>query len=815
MCPKHRCIGKNLFLLISLFLFAGNIFAQSDLLKATDLSNVNIDNFSDSQIGELLNKASQSGYSIQDLTQLLSQKGMPASQINKLKERVSDLSAKRGSLSEEGLANNVSGSNRFDSTLGKIPLEKTPADNSIFGSELFSTTSLVFEPNLRIPAPPDYVLGPDDQIVITVYGYSEKRYEPTVNELGEIYIPNVGPVFVNGLTLDQASEKIKARLASTIYSAIKSGQTKVQVTLGKIRSIRVTVIGQAKKPGTYTVSSLTTLYNILYLCGGPTDMGSYRKIEVIRRDGKRTADLYDFLVYGNQKDNILLQEGDVVFIPYYLNRVIISGNIKRQGKYEMLPGETFSNLLNYTGGFTDIAYRGAVTVSRITDSNRIIVDVPASRFTSFQTQGSDDYTVGKLQDEFGNRIYITGAVQRPGPYEYSSGITLKDLINKAGGLKADAFTKRALIYKYLPNKLPAIESVNIDSVLNGTRPYNLQRNDSVIVNSIFEFYDNNFVETEGDLRAPQKIQWRKNLSLNDVIIASGGISESGDSSLITISRRIQNVDVGAEGHSESKIINVDLALPGQGNILLNPNDIIIVRKKPGYITQRTIIVQGEVLQTGKFALANSNTKVDDIISQTGGFKSSADSSTLIIRRISNANLSTRQRRDLLEKVLNLSQDSINRNPDLLKELNKQFDVITVNLKNAISDPGSSDNLILENGDILTIPRSTNLIRVSGEVYFPTLVPYLNGKNLKYYVEQSGNFTPQSRKSSAMVIQPDGRMKSVKHFLFFKSYPKVAPESEILVPRKSDRNKERLTVGEISVVLSSLAIIANLIYTIGK
>ena len=333
----------------------------------------------------------------------------------------------------------------------------------------------------------------------------------------------------------------------------------MQVTLGKIRSIRVTVIGQAKKPGTYTVSSLTTLYNILYLCGGPTPMGSYRDIEIIRGNQvKRTADLYDFLVNGNQTDNILLQEGDVIRIPYYKNRVTLNGNVKREGKFEMRDNETFRNLLTYSGGFTDNAFRGAVTVVRITNTEKKIIDLTADQFDTFKAAGSDKYVVGKLQEEFGNRIVISGSVLRPGQYELVPELTIKSLIEKAGGVTRDAYTKRISIFRYFNNKMPTMLSVDLDSVINQNKNVYLLKDDSVAVHSIFEFNDTSYVSVEGNVRKPGLVAWRENMSLRDLLLTAGGISEFGDSATIEISRRIRNANIDKANHNESRIFNINL-----------------------------------------------------------------------------------------------------------------------------------------------------------------------------------------------------------------------------------------------------------------
>ncbi|HEU5365121.1 MAG TPA: SLBB domain-containing protein [Hanamia sp.] len=779
------------------------------------MSQVKIDDLSDEQLISFYNKAIEAGIKEPQLYQMVAEKGLPDAELTKLKQRIEALTAAKKLLvkDDSNTEKYADEPHAYDTSGRNLPIQKFKNDETIFGSELFTTNSLVFEPNLRIPAPAGYVLGPDDELVVSVYGFSEKKYNLTVNESGEIYIPNVGPIYVNGLSIEEATEKIKSKLAYTIYRAINTGKTKVQVTLGKIRSIRVTVIGQAKKPGTFTVSSLTTLYNMLYLCGGPTSMGSYRDIQIIRGNQlKRTADLYDFLEEGNQKDNIILQEGDVIRIPYYKNRVTITGNVKREGKFEMLDNETFSDLLKYCGGFTDNAYRGRVTVVRITDTEKKIIDLGANQFSSFKTNGSDKYIVGKLQDEFGNRIVITGSVLRPGPYQLTPDLTINSLIEKAGGLTRDAYTKRISVYRYLPNKMPTMFSVDFDSASSSKENIFLHKDDSVAVHSIFEFQDSNYVSVEGNVRKPGIVPWRENISLRDVLLSVGGVSQFGDSATIEISRRIRNAKVDKANHLESRIFNINLADKNDAHqdVLLQPYDLIIVKSLPGYNPQRTVLILGEVKSPGRYGLQKSGDKISDVIERVGGFKASADSSSITIRRPVKSNLTTTEREKLFQRILNISPDSIAFHPRLKDELYKSYDLISVDLAKALANPNSSENLALEDGDVLTIDRSSNLVRISGEVYNPTIIPFKENKNLKYYVEQAGNFTPYARKTGALVIHPDGKAASVKHFLFFKFYPQVSPRSEIFVPQKVKNNRTKLGVGELALIVSALGIVSNVL-----
>jgi protein involved in polysaccharide export with SLBB domain len=806
-----------LFIFSISLIFSTKLLAQTSLLNSNDLTHINIDNYNDDELASMVKRASASGISESQLYKILTDKGMPASEIAKLKIRLAQIDNNVNRNLNSTDTGNIKGSNDvehlYDTSNINMPMQKFKNDETIFGSELFTANSLVFEPNIHIPAPAGYILGPDDEIVISVYGYSEKKYTLTVNEQGEIYIPNVGPILVNGLTIEQATEKIRSKLASTIYRAINSGQTKVQISLGKIRSIRITIIGQAKKPGTFTVSSLTTLFNALYLCGGPSSMGSYRDIEIIRGNSiKRTADLYAFLVNGNQKDNIILQEGDVIRIPYYENRVTISGNVKREGKFELLDSETFSDLLKYCGGFTDNAYRGAVTVIRITDTEKKIIDLQSTDYNNFKPNGSDEYIVRKLQDEYANRIVISGAVNRPGPYQLSSDITVKDLIDKAGGLMKDAYTKRVTIFRYLVNKTPVSVSINLDSVLQNNQIVYLQKDDSLYIHSLFEFNDKNYVTVEGNVRKPGQVQWRENFTLHDLLLSVGGLTESGDSSNIEISRRIKDANVDKANHNESTVFNVDLSNKNQlqNDVLLQPFDMVIIKTLPGYASQRSVLVQGEVKSPGRYGLEKSGDRISDIIQRTGGFKASADSNSISIRRIIKSNLTKQEKEGLFQRILDISPDSLAQNSRLNQEIYKTYDLISVDLGTALSHPESSENLALEDGDILTIDRSSNLVKISGEVYFPTIVAYKANKNLKYYVQQAGNFTAYARKTGALVIYPDGKAASVKHFLWFKTYPSVTPRAEIFVPQKEKSNRPRLSVAELALLVSSLGILANVI-----
>jgi len=806
----------SLFCFYILLTLAGH--AQVSLMSE-NLSSVNIDDLSDNDVRSYYQKALGSGLPENSIYSLLAERGLPEDEIKKLKDRIDKIGLVKTSndKDEQDTSSGKQNSSR-DTNKNMYPrlMQKNKSDLSVFGSELFTESSLVFEPNLRISTPAGYILGPDDELIINVFGFSERTYNVTVNPEGNIYIPQVGPLFLNGLSIEQATSRIKSKLASTIYKAIKTGQTSVQISLGKIRSVRVTVIGEAKKPGTYTISSLTTLFNLLYLCGGPSDYGSYRNIELIRgNEVKRKVDLYNFLLKGDEKDNMLLREGDVIRIPYYSTRVIINGNVKHIGKYEMEDGETFQSLLNFCGGFSDNAYKAGVTVYRLTEKERKITDLVKDDYNTYKIQTSDSIIVGKLLDRFENRITIKGAIMRPGEYELSDGVSLKELIEKAGGVKEDVYYKRGSIRRFNIDRTPMQLSFDVDSVLNDQVHVTLKRDDSITIYSIFDLRNEKTISIDGLVKKPGIYKWIESITLKDLLLTAGGLSEFADPRNIEIARIIKNADITKSNYIQTQIINVDASDSSNNDLVLQPSDIVIVKQEAGYGKQRSVYVDGMVISPGRYVLNRSGDRIDDLLKRVGGFAANADSTTIVIRRVSDKNKSAEEREKTLVKLLNIRQDSLSSNQRLKNEIDKDYDKISINLMSALANPASTDNMLLEDGDIITIDRNTNLVKVSGEVYFPTIIPYERGASVKYYIQKSGSFTPLARKSSVMVIYGDGRASKVKHFLFFKKYPIVTSRSEIFVPQKSENNKLKISTADWAIGVSALGVLASIIYTFKK
>jgi len=779
-----------------------------------------VDEISDAELKSYMQKASSNGLTEQEVYRMAAERGMPGAEVEKLKLRVAKIIISSPGNSQKKGADSLDMNEperKVNEDAMKVPMQKVQRDTSVFGSELFGGVSLGFEPNLRIPSPANYILGPDDQLQVNVFGYSEQSYKLVVNSEGSVYIPNVGPIKVNGLTIEMAADKIRNKLASTIYKAIRSGKTRVEVSLGQIRSIRVTVIGQATKPGTYTVSSLTTLFNILYLCGGPNETGSFRNIELIRGNKVvRKVDLYQFLTSGNRKDNVLLEEQDVVRIPYYINRVVLEGALRRTGKFELLPAETFGDLLNYSGGFGDSAYRSAVQVTRITDTGMVLSDVSASDFNSFHPKTGDSYKVSYGLRKFNNRISIKGAVNRPGDFELKPGMTLQDLLLTSGGIREDAFKDRGLILRQNPDKTLSSKSFVLTDVLSGREVIPLQKEDVVTITSIFDLKDAPTVNLAGAVRNNGIYSYTPGLTIKDLVLKGGGFTEDASPSSIEISRNISNADVINENFRQTEVVKVDLSQglsSAGGETPLQPYDMVTVRSRPGYNPPRVVYVDGQVMNTGRYVLESSNERISNILKRTGGFKGSADSSFITIRRFINLSISGEERQRIVERMLNIDKDSLNNNSRLRESFLKNVELLGVDAQKIRGNPGGTEDLIMENGDMITVARASNLVRVNGEVFHPTLLPYIEGKNAKYYINGSGDYTNSARKSQVFVIYPDGKAKSVKRFLFFKSYPSVTPRSEVFVPAKEKDNKKPFGTGEWIAISSIIASIATMIVAV--
>lgn len=817
-----------LFLFFSLSIFTSN--AQSlnipslDILKGTD-----IDNISDSQLGDLISQMDKKGISMNQIDQYAGSKGLTKTETEKLKNRIvryndKNKGVKKRTIEAKDELNNPEKLN--PELLKYYEVYKLKQDSikanklEIFGLSTFKDVNLTFEPNLRLATPSNYVLGPDDELLIDVYGDSEANYTLYVSPEGKIKIPLAGVISVGGLTIQEASSVIKKRLSS-IYGGIKSNTTKVSIALGDIRSITVSVIGEVAYPGSYTIPSLASVYNALYVSGGPTEKGSFRKIQVSRGHTViAVIDLYDFLVYGKQS-NLRLQDQDVIKILPYSKRVSIVGEVKVPGIFEMKEFETISNLIEFAGGFTENAYRERITAYRNTTKEKSVIDVTLPQFKSYLTESGDEYKVGKLLKRFANRVQITGSVYRPGEYSLSEGMKVSNLITKADGLREDAFATRAMVYRKNAKNLPEITSFSPIDALEGRNDLILQREDSVYISSILEMKEDEYIYISGEVVSPDKYLFGEGITLKDAILMAKGMTKKADRGEIEVYRQI--TDQGILNKNLQKAIaykfkiDNDLAYnDSAANFKLKKDDRIMIRPIFGYEEMKQVNIEGEVKIPGNYIITSKNQKISDLVKMSGGLSAYAyPEGAYLIRRLkktdSEKKLLKQVAQSLGSKVIKKTETSDSL--ELKKQLFKETDIVGISLKEIINNPGSQYDLILEEGDILTIPKVLETVTVNGEVLMPNTVRYQKELSFKDYVNAAGGFSSNALSKKAYIIHANGKVAVTRSFCGIHSYPNVYPGSRIIIPEKPI--KKGMSTAEVISITTSIVSVAAIIVSLFK
>lgn len=815
------CFLAILFLVIPVVSIAQN----PQGLSMQNLSTVNVDNLTDDQIRQFLVQAQSSGFSEAQMEQMALQKGMPASEVAKLKDRISKLGGFNAIAPRKGQQQNNNVTPKDLRTFNEEELSDNPSDSTlnksgVFGADLFNNKRLSFEPNLKLATPQGYQLGPGDELVLDIFGYSEANYRLTVSPEGTIRIPYVGPVTVGGLTIEQAKSRITNQLA-TVYQGIRSGQTSVNITLGNIRTIKVIILGEVKLPGSFTLPSLATAFNALYASGGPNDNGSFRNIKVIRNNKViAQIDIYDFLLSGTQNANIRLQDQDVIKVNPYETRVSIEGEVKRPGIYEAKSDESLEDILKFAGGFTSNAYRQMIKVVRNTAKEKSVADVSSELFSMFTPQPGDAYTVEKVLDRFENRVQINGAVFRPGIFSLQDGMTLSQLIIKAEGPREDAFMTRGIIYRLKPDLTPELISFNLADVLSGkATDIPLKREDVITISSKFDLRDQYTLSIQGEVRNPGKYPFSENTRLADLIILAGGLKDRASLSRIEVARRLKNADSLSRSAETAQVfqfsLNKDLSDNSEAeNFILEPFDEVSIRPAPGYQTQKNIRLEGEVLYPGLYTIIKKNDKISDVINRAGGLSALAyPQGAVLIRRkqmTATDKLLQKQKLEALEKQ---STDSATTKKIVESELEDQTSLLGINLPKILENPGSKYDLLLEDGDVIKVPTEQQTVEVKGEVLYPVLIRYDRNKGFKDYILGAGGYSTRALKGKSYIVYSNGSVGSTRTFLFFRSYPSVKPGAEIYVPVREER--EKLSPGTVIGLTTALASLAAIVVTLFK
>lgn len=795
-----------------------------------DVSKIKVEQLSDEQVLRMITEAEKRGLSDDQLLQSLGQRGMAAGEQQKLRNRITTVRQQK--LQGTRATDVVQPTDNSDRTVneGEILYDtvETEAEQEeasagrIFGAELFRNNNLTFTPNLNIPTPKNYVIGTGDQLLLDLTGDNVASYQLPVSQEGTINVEYVGLISVAGLTIEAASDKIENQMGST-YPQLSSGRTQLSLTLGNIRSIKVTLTGFVTKPGTYTLPSLANVFNALYAAGGPSRKGTYRNIQLIRNNQViETIDTYDFLTKGLQPGNVRLEDGDVIHIPVFNQHVSIEGLVNNPGTFEPLPNETLADVLRFAGDFSPEAYTAKVKVLQITDRERSVADIYADDYASYTPQNGDQYIVEEVLDRYANRVEIEGAVFRPGKYALTEGLTLRQLIQQAEGLKEDAFMARAYINRLKPDNTQELITVNLSELMEGDADENhvLQREDRIIISSIFDLREEYTVSISGQVRRPGQFPYVEQMTLGSLLQMSGGLAEAANVEYVDVARRIRR-STNVQDSTTAELVRVEFdsreeAL--QSSFALEPFDMVSVHTSTGYQVQRMVRIEGEVMHPGEYALLKKDETISDLIRRAGGVTEFAylpgaslqrKASDAMVAR-GNSTLTGQAKRDLVElereqaAIQSLALDNIREDSTATSLYFSNYVGIKLD---KILDGNSKYDIPLEDEDVIVVPRQLRTVIVRGQVLNPNRIVYQKGKSLKYYINQAGGFTANAHKKKTFVQHANGAVEGSSW-----GYPKVQPGSEIIVPTKPEREPlgVQAWVSMGSVVTSLAAVVVSLL-----
>lgn len=711
----------------------------------------------------------------------------------------------RQTVQEENTANMFDGISQLDSL-------KLSEVNKVFGRNIFNTRNLTFEPSVNLATPPNYRLGPGDEVIIDIWGTSQNTIRQQISPDGTINIEKIGPVNLSGMTVSEANEYLKRVLGKT-YSGLDAldGTLEIRLTLGNARTIQINVMGEVIQPGTYALSSFSTVFHALYRAGGVNEIGSLRNVQVTR-NGKTVAkvDVYDFIMKGKTQDDIRLQEGDVIIVPAYEALVQISGNVKRPMKFEMKKNETLATLINYAGGFSADAYTRSLRVVRQNGEEYEINTVKEIDYSAYPMRNGDVVTAEAILNRFTNKLEVRGAVYRPGIYQLNGEInTVRALVNEAKGLMGDAFTNRAVLQREREDLTTEIISVDVRSIMAGTSPdIPLQKNDILYIPSIHDLEDRGDVAIFGEVAKPDSYSYSDNMTLEDLIIRAGGLRESASTVRVDVSRRIKDPKSTHSTDSIGQMFTFALkdgfVIDGEQGFTLQPYDQVFVRRSPGYQAQQNVQVTGEVIFGGTYAMTTTEERLSDLVKKAGGATPKAYLRGAKLIRVANDEEKKRMR-----DVINLMNRQFGE--AMMDSLGIRVEdtfSVGIDLEKAMAQPGSEYDLVLREGDVLSVPKLNNTVKVNGAVMMPNTVGYLSDKNANYYLDQAGGYALNAKKSKKFVIYMNGQVARIKG----RSKDKIEPGCEIIVPSKKNK---RVNVGEILGYASSFGSLATMFATISN
>ncbi len=677
------------------------------------------------------------------------------------------------------------------------------ADKKIFGHDIFNSKLLSFEPNMNIATPQDYVLGPGDQLVIDIYGASQKSYQLTVSPEGTVTVPDYGPITVSGMTVAAANSRIQASLGSRYSSS------SLKVSVGQTRTIMINVMGEVNNPGTYHLSAFASVFHALYAAGGINGLGTLRNVRVIRGGNLVTlVDIYEYILNGRLAGNIRLKDGDVIQVGPYDCLVNVTGNVKRPMYYEMRANESVSTLLKYAGGFSGDAYRKNVRLIRKSGERFGVFNIDEFEQTSFKVADGDAVQVSAILDRYENMVEVNGAVFRPGQYRLGEQVTtVRSLIEQADGLTEDAFTAHAVLHRLRADRSLEVIPVDVAGIMGGTvADIPLANEDVLFIPTQSELISNRYVQIDGEVRSPGRYQWAANMSIEDLVMKAGGLTDAASVSKVTVSRRLVDPKATKATSDLAKTYSFSLkdgfVIDGTPGFMLEPYDMIQVFRSPGFRTPRSVTISGEVNFAGSYTLEKKNQRLSDLVQMAGGVTDDA--------YIEGARLERRMdetERARLRMALQTARMSAEGNDSVAIEKIQQSEVyqVGIHLDEALKNPGGDADIVLREGDQLVIPEYEGTVKISGDVMYPNTVAFEDGHNYKWYVRQAGGFGERAKKRKTYVIYPNGTMAQVNHGA------DITPGCEIIVPSKPKR--EAMTTAQWIGIGSSAASVGTMIATI--
>ena len=779
------------------------------LLLTTTLS---AQKMSDEQVVEFVKTATAAGKPQKQIMTELAAKGVTRAQAERIKKRYEEQQAAglKKSAVEKNRMRYSEQQEDFDFYAENLTdsidsVKDKEGKKQIFGRNIFNNKNLTFAPSQNLATPANYKLGPGDEVIIDIWGANENTIRQIISPDGYINVESLGLVFLNGKTIKEADNYLRKEL-NKIYSGIteENPTSEIKVTLGQIRTIQINVMGEVELPGTYALSSLSTIFHALYKAGGVNELGSLRNIQLIRNEQKvATVDVYDFILKGKTMNDVRLQEGDVIIVPPYELLVDIQGNVKRPMFYEMKNGETVKSLIEYAGNFTGDAYTKNVRITRQNGREYQIFTVDDIDYSVFKLMDGDALNVSAMLERYENKLEIKGAVYRPGIYQFSGQLnTIKQLVEKAEGIMGDAFLGRAVLHREREDLTKEVIQVDLKNILNGTKPdIALQRNDELYIPSIHDLQDIGTITIFGEVARPGEFPFAENTTLEDIIIQAGGLKESASTVRVDVSRRIKN-SKGTETPNEIGemfhfALKEGFVIDGEPGFKLKPYDQVFVRKSPAYQPQINVKVNGEILYEGTYALTQKTERLSDLVQKAGGITPYAYvKGARLVRKIND------EERMRMQSVLDMAKNTAEGSDSI--DVNKlelgNIYYVGIDLEMALANPKSDADLVLREGDELIIPEFNNTVKISGAVMYPNTVSFASKKTLSYYIEQAGGYGTRAKKSKAYIVYMNGQVKKAKKY----SSNVIEPGCEIIVPSKEKNQFKLQNILSIATTSASLA-----------